>query len=223
MITVTTRIPLADETDETAGAAGNDRGRGRPRSFSADDVLDVLVQLFWEQGYEATSMSDIVEASGLSKSSLYNTFGSKDELFGQALSRYVAFRSAMLTQVLEEGAAGLDDIAGFFDLLWSEVSTGEDHRGCLAVNTSTELGQRDEAVVEIGSRYRSMLGQSLAAALRRAADLDEIDPEQVDTYTNVLVVLVLGLAVIVRSGAPDDELRSRLDAARTMLDGWRLR
>ena len=63
--------------------------RGRPRTFDEEAVLDALTALFWRQGYEATSMADIVEASGLNKSSLYNTFGSKQELFATILDRYV--------------------------------------------------------------------------------------------------------------------------------------
>ena len=73
------------------------------------NVLDVVVELFWTKGYEATSISDIVEATGLNKSSLYNTFGPKNDLFEAAVERYLDMRTAMMTEVVGDGTAGLDD------------------------------------------------------------------------------------------------------------------
>lgn len=195
--------------------------RGRPRQFSDADVLDALVQLFWEQGYEATSMTDIVTATGLSKSSLYNTFGSKDELFSQALNRYIDLRSSMMTEVLAKGTRGLEDLNGLLDALWAEVSVGDDHRGCLAINTATELGRRDDAVAAVATRFRATLRDALKSALQRAADLGEIDPQSVDPYAAVMLSFMLGTAVIVRSGAADDEILDQLDAARAIIDSWR--
>ena len=139
--------------------------RGRPRAFSDDVVLDTLIQLFWEQGFEATSMSDIVDATGLSKSSLYNTFGSKDELFEKALNRYVDHRAGMLNEVLQKGEAGLADIETLFDALLAEVLVMDDHRGCLAINTSTELGVATD-VVAVSARFRSIMRTGLEATLR---------------------------------------------------------
>jgi TetR/AcrR family transcriptional repressor of nem operon len=198
------------------------RNQGRPRTFDRDAVLETLVQLFWEKGFEATSMADIVEASGLNKSSLYNTFGSKDLLFHEALNRYVDNRTLALVSVLSDGTEGLADIHRLFDIVWLEMVSSDDHRGCLAVNSSTELGRRDDGVVAVGQRFRSAMRAALADAFARAALLGEIKPELVDSYANIMVSMMLGLAVLVRSGADHDEVRSQLDAARVMLDGWRL-
>lgn len=197
--------------------------RGRPRTFSDEVVLDTLIQLFWEQGFEATSMSDIVAVTGLSKSSLYNTFGSKDELFETALNRYVDRRAGMVNEVLQKGKAGLADIETLFDGLLSEVLVMEDHRGCLAINTSTELGGRDETVVAVSARFRSILRSGLEATLRRAAELGEIDEARVDAYVGVLLSSIIGMAVIVRSGAENDEIVSQIDAARSVVEAWRLK
>lgn len=197
--------------------------RGRPREFDADAVLDALVQLFWEQGFEATSMTDITKASGLSKSSLYNAFGSKDELFDQALNRYVDFRVSMVTEAITNGERGLEDIGMFLDLLWSEVSESGDHRGCLAINTSTEFGGRDDRVVATSERYRAAMRGAFRAAFTRAAQLGEIDRSKIASYVDFMVSFMLGTGVIVRSGAPDAEIRRQLDAALAVLDGWRVR
>jgi AcrR family transcriptional regulator len=195
--------------------------RGRPRKFNDDAVIDAMVQLFWTQGYEATSMADIVAATGLNKSSLYSSFGSKDELFEMALNRYVDTRATMLFSILEHGTTGLADITTLLDSVWSQVSDGDDHRGCLAVNASTELGQREPAIIEIGSRYRADLASGLRATFSRAAELGEIDLVNIETYTVMIASFLIGTAVNVRAGATNHEIRAQLDAAQMILDMWR--
>lgn len=196
---------------------------GRPRSFDRDAVLDALVQLFWEQGYEATSMTDIVEATGLSKSSLYNAFGSKDVLHREALSRYLDLHSGAIALFLDEGTAGLADIHSFFDWTWEVFYDNCDHRGCLAVNSSTELGPRNSDVVAAARQYRTSMRDAFRAALSRGAHQGEIAPELIETYVNLCVTNRLGLAVLIRSGANSDEVLAHLDAARHQVDSWKLR
>ena len=185
-------------------------------------MLDELIELFWEQGYEATSMTDIVEATGLNKSSLYNAFGSKDVLLDEALTRYVDLRSGMAAMVLAEGTAGLADIHSLFDRLWQEFDEGSDRRGCLAVNSSTELGGRNTDVVAGVRRYRTLMRNAFRAALTRAADQGEIAPQLVETYVNLSVTGMLGMAVLVRSGADRNEVLAHLDAARHQVESWKL-
>jgi TetR/AcrR family transcriptional repressor of nem operon len=115
------------------------RGRGRPRQFDTDEVLDGLVNLFWEKGYAATSMGDIVDATGLNKSSLYNSFGSKEEMFGLAIDHYLEMRSAALHGV-RDGTSGLEDVFAFIDAVYQESTGPMSSRGCMAVNSTTELG-----------------------------------------------------------------------------------
>ena len=215
-------MTTVDTVIESGQEKANERAPlGRPREFEADEVVEALVQLFWAQGYEATSLTDIMGATGLSKSSLYNTFGSKDELFEVALTRYVDCRLAMITETVVNGTRGLEDIEMLLDALWAEVEVGHDHRGCLAVNTSTELGGRDERVASVSERYRRELRSALLAAFERAAERGEVDRALIEQYADVMVAFLLGTAVIVRSGASDDEIETQLQAARAILEGWR--
>jgi AcrR family transcriptional regulator len=196
--------------------------RGRPRKFDDDAVLEALVQLFWEKGYEATSMTDIVSATGLNKSSLYSSFGSKDELFEMALSRYIDFRAGMISNVVGDGTRGLDDVTMLFEYLWAEINDIGEHRGCLAINTGTEMGSRNQGVADLSDRYRSLMRDGLSKAFTRAAERGEIDVENVVTYTSLMVSFIIGTAVMVRSGAPNGELRGQLDAATKLVESWRL-
>jgi len=198
------------------------RGRGRPREFDTDEVLDRVVDLFWVQGYEATSMSDIVEATGLNKSSLYNSFGTKEELFGIALDRYVAMRGSMLNDVLRDGDAGLQDVSTFLEFVRLEACGPNGSRGCLAVNTTTELGNRDEGVVTMSAGFRDKMRTGLRAALDRSAAAGEISADHVGHYAEILVAFLLSLTVIARGSADGAEIDAQFDAITSIIDTWRI-
>ena len=196
--------------------------RGRPREFDANEVIDRVVQLFWDKGYEATSVADIVKATGLNKSSLYNAFGSKEALFERAIDRYVDTRVAMITSLLTDGSGGLDDIDRFFQLMETEVDSEHGCRGCLAVNTSTELGYRDAAAKAVSTRYRSHLRAAFNAVFVRAAARGEIAPGEGATYSEILLGWLLGMAVVVRGGADRPEIAGQFRAARSLIESWRI-
>ena len=197
------------------------RGRGRPRQFDEDHVLDALVQLFWDRGFEAASLSDMVAAADLNRSSLYKTFGSKDEVFFAAIDRYLADRLAVLDEVLgREG--GLELVGEFLGTLRDRFTTEGGRRGCLAVNTLTELGMRDERVAGIAERYRHQLSSRLRRPLEWAAVRNEIDPGLVDAYVDMLVAFCVSLAVAARSGAAPDELERQIDSMERLIGSWRL-
>ena len=193
------------------------RGRGRPRTFDEEAVLDALTELFWRQGYEATSVTDIATTAGLNKSSLYNTFGSKQELFERILDRYVAARMEMLATIIAEAGDGVAALHGFLDMVRAETQTKQGRNGCLAVNTSAELGTSASWMSE---RYRRQLCEQLEAVIRRAADAGELDPTQVDNHTSMLMTFMLGLSVAVRSGADPDAVAQMVGAAHATVDSW---
>jgi AcrR family transcriptional regulator len=203
-----------------AATAEAPRGRGRPREFDEDEVLDALLQLFWDRGYEDASLVDIVASAGLNKSSLYNAFGSKDELFVRVLERYMEFRSATLAEAMA-GDGGLDQLRTFFDLQRSEVQGPSGSQGCLAINATTELGPRDERVSLLANRYREILGSGLRGPLERAAAAGEIDEAMVDAYLDMLVASTVSIAVAARGGADSAELLRQIGSIERVVEGWR--
>ena len=178
--------------------------------------------LFWERGFEAASMSDLVEATGLNKSSIYNTFGSKDELFSAALDRYLDRRVGQLREVVAEGSAGVDDVVSFFEFMRAEADGPAGHLGCLAINSSTELGVRDAEMADVARSYREAIRSALTAALTRAAAAGEIESDSVDRHAAVLLGMALSIAVIARSGATRAEVSAQIDAAIELVNAWRL-
>lgn len=197
------------------------RHRGRPRGFDEDAVLDAVMELFEEKGYEATSLADIVEAAGLNKSSLYNTFGSKEELFERALRRYIAHREQML-EMATGGDRGLDDVLAFVDLAEVESLSEQGRRGCLAVNSTAELGFASDEMANLSEEYRSMMRGHVRRPLDRAADRDEIDGNLISAYVETIVSFMLTAMLSARGGAPEGEMRRHFDSLRSLVASWRI-
>jgi TetR/AcrR family transcriptional repressor of nem operon len=211
-----------------AGTAGSDDaaveagGRGRPREFDEGEVLDQVLDVFWTRGYEATSIADIVEATGLNKSSLYNSFGSKEELFAAAAERYVDFRGAMMRDVILDGTRGVDDVAMLVDLQEGEMLSARGRLGCLAVNTATERGFDNETAQQLARRFRDEIRASVGAAFGRAEAMGEIAPGNASNYTEIVLAFTMSLGVISRGASSDDELTAQFAAMRALLASWRV-
>lgn len=197
------------------------RGRGRPRTFDEEAVLDALTTLFWQQGYEGTSVADIAEAAGLNKSSLYNTFGSKQELFTRVLDRYITARTDMLEALAAETGSGIAALHAFLELLRVEAHGEMGSSGCMAVNTTAELGGDAPEMAGLAEHYRARMKTAVGRLIEQAAATGEIDPTQVENHTRLLVTFMLGMSVTMRSGAGPDELDAIIDAAHANVDSWR--
>lgn len=116
---------------------------GRTKAFNSDDVLEKAMNLFWQQGYEATSMSQLEKALGINKFSIYNSFGNKHALFLQALTRYREQRFSLMLLCLTQGNGGLPNIELFFKTLLLFLTTQQARIGCFMTNTSLEVGHKD--------------------------------------------------------------------------------
>ena len=175
----------------------------RPKAYDRDAVLVAARNLFWERGYEATSISDLEQRTGLNRSSLYQEFGSKHALLEAALSSYVDEVVAALLADLHGAAASLETVAAFFARLAAlfRSSTRPAMHGCLLVNTIAELEGRDERVRPAGAGYRRRLRAGFAAALTKASQLGQIETDTVDARAELLVALLLGVWLTVRIDA----------------------
>lgn len=202
---------------ETAPEAAPGRPIGRPREFDGDAVLATVVDLFWEQGYAATSIGHVVERTGLSKSSLYGAFGSKEELFRRALDRYLGDHRQMMQTMVVDGPGGLAAIEAFFDQVGEQADQPEAANGCFIVNTSAELGALEPSIVACGEQHRAILRESFAVALDRAAAAGEFPADRTEETANLLVTMALGLAVMIRGGAPATEATRHVEAVKNLL------
>ena len=206
-----------------AKVATTERTSGRPRGFNVDDVLDRAIEVFRTRGYEASSMAEIERATGLNGSSIYNTFGSKEGLFRQALDRYQKQRLAGFAAAIGSGTEGLADLHQALDLQEMESGSEWGQQGCLAVNVMAELGSRAGDARQQLADFRRGMAEAVRVPLDRAVALGEVSPDQVPHAVALLVSFTLGLGVLMRSEASPEELTEQFAAAHQLVESWRLR
>ncbi|TMS00619.1 TetR/AcrR family transcriptional regulator [Nonomuraea basaltis] len=188
---------------------------GRPRAFDADAALDRALEVFWRQGYEGTSLSDLTAAMGINRPSLYGAFGNKEQLFVKALERYVSGPGAFAADAL--AAPTVREVVERLVHGAVELTSGPDApRGCLSVNSVHACGP-DSAPVRDAAVACRMAGET---ALRRRL---EGAPDLPDGYDAAILARLVhtvtdGIAVQAAGGHTRDELRQVADLAlRTLL------
>ena len=179
----------------------------RPRAFEERDVLDRAMAVFWRQGFEATSIQDLVEAAGINRASMYAAFGDKRGLFLAVIDHYLARVNAARLAILTAPGPAPAAIGRFFDSMIDMAGQDERQLGCLLTNTLIELAPRDP---EIAMRLRASLDrieEGFARTIRRGQDAGEIPPgKNPRALARFLVGIAQGLRVLARGGAGAAEM-----------------
>lgn len=118
----------------------------RTKDFDEKEVLGKAMHLFWLKGYNATSMQDLVDELGISRSSLYDTFGDKHALFMQALENYQANATEQLKALVENAATTKEAISKILANIVNDLTADKEHKGCFLVNASVEMAPGDKEV-----------------------------------------------------------------------------
>lgn len=139
----------------------------RTRSFDPDVVIDAAVEQFWTASYGTTSTEDLCETSQLSRSSLYNTFGSKRELYLRSLRRYVQRKQGQRADLMEQDLTGRQLVEAIGHTLVTEQWDDASRRACLGINACIEIGPSDPAVAELLEANASDFDAVLEIAIRR--------------------------------------------------------
>lgn len=174
------------------------------------------MRAFWRAGYEATSTQDLCVATGLGRSSIYNTFHSKRTLFERALGRYMTARTDAAVALLERPAPIRDKLR---ELLWETVDPpADDPIGCLVVNSLVELAPRDEEIGAVLARDQTRRHDALRAALDSARRAGELPPTaNPDALAHFVMATISGMRVMARGGANRPTLTAIAQTALTTL------
>lgn len=192
----------------------------RPREFNSREALDRAMQVFWTKGYEAASLCDLTEAMGLSKSSLYDSFGNKHELYLAALDRYNRTVAARDTRTVIAAAGGgrRGVEAVFARRLEAMVDRGET-RGCFIGNCAVETGANDPAGAARVAQGVACLEQAFADAVREGQTRGEIaNGDDADALARYLTSSLNGLIVIAKVKRNRDALEDVVRLTLGVLD-----
>ncbi|MGX1497434.1 TetR/AcrR family transcriptional regulator [Roseibium aggregatum] len=197
---------MRDDAAHISSPEKRTAGPGRPRSFDEAAALESAMNVFWQKGFEATSLDDLTKAMGLSRSSFYATFGCKQTLFLRALEHYSENGIRGLKEVAETAT---DDPVDAMMQALSDPKGGP--RGCLLVNCITELAPHDDKVAEIGRRHLENIEDLFAAAI------DPANPDSVRDRASAYSSLAIGTLALRKAGLPADRIARTLKQARTVL------
>jgi TetR/AcrR family transcriptional repressor of nem operon len=185
----------------------------RPKSFDEDTVLEQAAQLFWERGFDGTSLADLETHLGLGRQSLYNTFGDKQALFLKALDRYRREVGESVLSELSAPGAGLDAIRAFFHSAAESLTAPGPRRGCMVTNTISERGSQDPDVLLRCNHAREVLERAFRRALAQAKVRGELpDGLDVEATATLLLVQSYGLNILAKTGASAAELHAAVEA-----------
>ena len=184
--------------------------------FNPDRAVDQAMRVFWSQGYESTSLQDLLRAMGLSKSSLYQAFGSKEQLYDHCVTRYLDSVAAQMREQLDQAKSGRRFIEDVFVTLAGGAGSNEAKKGCLLWNTATEFGQRNPRIRKLVSSGIDRFVNVFVLAVKRAQQEGDIsktkNPRALASY---LLSSMSGLRTMLKGGL--DKRRAN-EVARITLD-----
>jgi TetR/AcrR family transcriptional regulator, transcriptional repressor for nem operon len=174
--------------------------------FKEEEVLDTITQLFWTKGYNGTSIDELVNASGLSRSSLYDTFGGKHDLFLKSLQHYLQQTNNTLKQELQNITSPKKKIEQFFRYAVTDILNDKKRKGCFMVNSSTELCNVDKKVAGITVNNMQNVTAQFTQWIKEAQKAGEIlNTQPAATLAISLYASFCGMRVLGQS-SPDKKL-----------------
>src|SRR5215831_6755637 len=192
---------------------------GRPREFDRGKALARARDVFWTRGYEGTSMADLTEAMGIASASIYAAFGSKEQLFREAIELYETGEGGFADVAFAEEKTARGAIARMLRSAVDIYTRPGRPRGCMVVLSATNLSPENAAVGEWLQGHRRARTASFVARLARARAEGELPP---DTDPQALgdhfAVVLHGLAVQARDGVPRKRLLAAIEVALNVLD-----
>lgn len=188
----------------------------RTKEFDVDKALEKAIEIFWYKGYNGTSAQDLVTYLGLSRSSLYDTFGDKQKLFAQSLRLYQEGSRNQIVQLFENSDNIRETLHDIFKQAVVESLDDSITKGCFMVNASIELAIHDPEIANIVKKNSQSMEELFSTVIQKGQDLGQIS-KKIDARVIARFVLntYSGIRVLARSGERDKKVYD--DIVRTML------
>lgn len=191
----------------------------RPLEFNPQEAVDRAMELFWSKGYDATSLSDLLAAMSLSRSSFYQSFGSKHRLYEQCLQHYRQSIGSQMLNELRKSSSARVFIEQLFNSIAEEVSQQKGRWGCMIMNSASAKAPFDPSVGKIVHAGAKQFEEIFYRAVKRGQTEGEIskdkDPQTLASY---LVSSRSGLLAMARAGASIAELKRISEMILTVLE-----
>ena len=188
---------------------------GRPREFDEEEVLVAAMEAFWRKGYEATSLVDLTEATGLNKASLYRVFGDKHQLFKRALQSYADMEFRVVMEAVADLKSPIQVIRAVVHRIIEDFA---EEKGCLMINSVVELAPHDAEVQQMLQGFREQRMNALIDMISQAQQAGEIRAglEPMKLAVSLMISLA-GSAAMARGFMDNQQIVDNLDG---LIDSW---
>lgn len=194
------------------------RPRGRPRAFDRDAALDKAIRLFWERGYEATSVAELAEAMAINPPSLYAAFGDKKRLFAEAVERYRAGPGGFAAEAMAGAPSARDAVARFLERAAALYSDPAHPLGCMVIHAGQNCAAGDEDVARNLAAIRGSMEALIRARIEKGVQQGELppgtDPADLAAF---YATVIQGMSTKARDGAAAEQLSA---VARRAMTAW---
>ncbi|UQZ36652.1 TetR/AcrR family transcriptional regulator [Paenibacillus sp. PK3_47] len=191
---------------------------GRNRAYNEDQVLDAAMQLFWEKGYEATSLSDLTSRMQIQRPSIYSGFGGKRELFEAALRKYTTAHASEIRTRLQSGPSVKEAFRAFFEAVVEDEYAALPRKGCFCINTMVELAPHDEKFEILTREHQMYLSVIFQETIERGIQSGELESGMdIKAVSQSLVVSLIGLTVLLKSRPKRSFVDNTIKTALTLL------
>lgn len=189
----------------------------RTKDFNEDEVLDKALAIFWQKGYNGTSMQELVDGLGISRSSMYDTYTDKYTLFTKSLERYREKTAAEMMYLISEGSSAKAGIKKMLQSVVNESVCDKSPRGCFIVNTCVESAPHDKAIAKILQQNMQDAEEVFYLAIKKGQESGEI-PGRNDAraLARFIINTINGIRVTAKAGTDkkvyDDVVKVALEA-----------
>lgn len=190
----------------------------RVKLFDEKEVLNKAVNLFWKQGYSATSVQELVCHCGINRASLYDTFGDKEQLFNKALEHYRKGKVAELIQFFQSHKDVKKGLSQLFEIAIDECVNDQDKKGCFVVNTTTELIPGHDNILQLLEENKIQLETLFYEYLKAGKDSGQFTCKQdLKSMASLLYILFSGIRVVAKVKPDKTELTNSLHVVLSLL------
>ncbi len=191
----------------------------RTKQFNEEEVLNKAMELFWEKGFHATSMQDLVNHLGINRASIYDTYGGKNELFDKAFQNYRAISLASLKSIFDSESDVKRGFRKLFQMVIDDVKTKSCQKGCFVVNTITELVPGDEVLHEKLRQNSENTEHLFASYIQKGIDDGNIKASKnPQSIAFALFTFFSGLRVMTKVEKNPKKLSEMVEVGLSILD-----